>query len=102
MTRAEWKEEVTEMLQEEDDVTEAEKDEIIDYLAKNFPAKADDDKAKAKEKAVVIVPCRLQKSGAQALNNRALCNQDTVPRPQIARIEALVLPGQSSRRRCRS
>ena len=41
MTKAEWREEVTEMLQEEDDVTEAEKDEIIEYLAKNFPAKAD-------------------------------------------------------------
>ncbi len=41
MSKAEWKEEVTEMLQEEDDVTEAEKDEIIDYLARTFPAKAE-------------------------------------------------------------
>ena len=48
LTKAEWKEEVTEMLQEEDDVTEEEKDEIIEYLYKNFPAKDDDDKTPAK------------------------------------------------------
>jgi CO dehydrogenase/acetyl-CoA synthase alpha subunit len=41
LTKAEWREEVTEMLQEEDDVTEAEKDEIVEYLAKSFPAKAE-------------------------------------------------------------
>ncbi len=41
ITKSEWREEVTEMLQEEDDVTEAEKDEIVEYLAKTFPAKAD-------------------------------------------------------------
>jgi hypothetical protein len=41
LTKMEWREEVTEMLQEEPDVTEEEKDQIIDYLVKNFPANAD-------------------------------------------------------------
>ena len=46
MTKAEWKEEVTEMLQEEPDVTEEEKDQIIEYLAKSFP-KAEEKKVQA-------------------------------------------------------
>lgn len=44
MTKAEWKEEVTEMLQEEDDVSEEEKDQIIEYLAKTFPSKPEEKK----------------------------------------------------------
>jgi len=39
-TRAEWRLKVTEMLQEESDVTEAERATIINYLAASFP-KAD-------------------------------------------------------------
>jgi hypothetical protein len=54
LTKAEWAEEVTEMLQEETDVNEEEKDEIIDYLYKNFPAKADANKAEAKETEVAL------------------------------------------------
>jgi competence protein ComEA len=38
-TKPEWQDKVLEMLQEETDVTQAEKDQIIDYLAKSFPAK---------------------------------------------------------------
>jgi hypothetical protein len=37
-TRAEWTSKVTEMLQEQDDVSSEERNIIIDYLAKSFPA----------------------------------------------------------------
>ena len=40
-TRPQWQDKVLEMLQEETDVTQAEKDKIVDYLAKSFPAKID-------------------------------------------------------------
>jgi cytochrome c5 len=97
MTKAEWKEEVTEMLQEEDDVTEAEKDEIIEYLAKNFPAKADDDKAKAKEKElargmssggpIVIVQCRPQDSRLRTLDVLDFHNSAKMPHQRVATID---------------
>lgn len=38
-TKAEWQDKVLEMLQEDPDVTQQERDQIVDYLAKNFPAK---------------------------------------------------------------
>jgi hypothetical protein len=94
LTKSEWKEEVTEMLQEEDDVTEAEKDEIIDYLARNFPAKADDDKAKAKGKEVargvsssgptVTVQCRLQDSRSRILDVLNFRNAAKMPHQRVA------------------
>ena len=37
MTKAEWQAKVLEMLQEEPDVTQAERDQIVEYLARNFP-----------------------------------------------------------------
>jgi len=39
-TRAEWQDKVLEMLQEDPDVTQQERDKIVEYLAKNFPPKA--------------------------------------------------------------
>jgi len=40
-TKPQWQDKVLEMLQEETDVTQAEKDTIVDYLAKSFPAQID-------------------------------------------------------------
>ena len=39
-TKAEWQDKVLEMLQEDPDVTQQERDQIVNYLAKNFPPKA--------------------------------------------------------------
>ena len=39
-TKAEWADKVLEMLQEDPDVTQQERDRIVEYLAKNFPPKA--------------------------------------------------------------
>jgi len=38
MTKPQWQAKVLEMLQECPDVTQAEREKIVDYLAKNFPA----------------------------------------------------------------
>jgi virginiamycin B lyase len=39
-TKAEWQDKVLEMLQEDPDVTQQERERIVEYLAKNFPPKA--------------------------------------------------------------
>ena len=41
MTKPQWQDKVLEMLQEETDVTQAERDQIVEYLAKSFPAQID-------------------------------------------------------------
>ena len=38
-TKAEWQDKVLEMLQEDPDITQQEREQIVDYLAKNFPPK---------------------------------------------------------------
>ena len=38
-TKAEWQDKVLEMLQEDPDITQQERDQIVEYLAKNFPPK---------------------------------------------------------------
>ncbi len=50
-SRAEWQAKVTEMLQEDQDVTQAERDTIVNYLASSFPKpdKVNVNKAAAKE-----------------------------------------------------
>jgi competence protein ComEA len=48
-TRAEWKDKVLEMLQEEPDVTEKEREQIVDYLARNFTKRVNVNKAAAQE-----------------------------------------------------
>ena len=39
-TKVEWQDKVLEMLQEDPDITQQERDQIVEYLAKNFPPKA--------------------------------------------------------------
>ena len=39
-TKAEWQDKVLEMLQEDPDITQKERDQIVEYLAKAFPPKA--------------------------------------------------------------
>jgi len=48
-TKAQWESKVLEMLQEEPDVTQPERDKIVAYLAASFPAKININKAPAKE-----------------------------------------------------
>lgn len=48
-TKPQWQAKVLEMLQEETDVTQPERDRIVEYLAKAFPAKVNVNKAEAKE-----------------------------------------------------
>jgi competence protein ComEA len=40
-TKSQWQDKVLEMLQEETDVTQAERDQIVEYLAKTFPTLID-------------------------------------------------------------
>jgi len=53
-TRADWQAKVTEMLQEAPDVTQAERDTIINYLAANFPKKVNVNTAPARELREVL------------------------------------------------
>lgn len=48
-TKPQWQAKVLEMLQEELDVTQPERDKIVEYLAKSFPAKVNVNKAESKE-----------------------------------------------------
>ena len=49
LTKPQWADKVLEMLQEAPDVKQSERDTIVEYLAKNFPAHANVNKAGAKE-----------------------------------------------------
>src|SRR5580765_7039985 len=49
LTKPQWADKVLEMLQEAPDVKQSERDTIVEYLAKNFPAHANVNKADAKE-----------------------------------------------------
>jgi competence protein ComEA len=49
LTKPQWEAKVLEMLQEAPDVKQSERDTIVEYLAKNFPARANVNKADAKE-----------------------------------------------------
>lgn len=49
LTKPQWADKVLEMLQEAPDVKQSERDMIVEYLAKNFPARANVNKAAAKE-----------------------------------------------------
>jgi competence protein ComEA len=48
-TKADWQAKILEMLQECPDVSQAERDRIADYLAKNFPRRVNVNKASAQE-----------------------------------------------------
>ena len=48
-TKAEWQDKVLEMLQEDPDITQQERDRIVEYLAKSFPPKVNVNKVAAKE-----------------------------------------------------
>ena len=49
LTKPQWADKVLEMLQEAPDVKQSERDTIVEYLAKNFSARANVNKAQAKE-----------------------------------------------------
>jgi competence protein ComEA len=48
-TKPQWQDKVLEMLQEETDVTQAEKDKIVEYLATRFPARINVNTASSKD-----------------------------------------------------
>jgi len=54
LTKPQWADKVLEMLQEAPDVKQSERDAIVEYLAKNFPAHANVNKATAKELQAVL------------------------------------------------
>jgi competence protein ComEA len=54
LSKPQWADKVLEMLQEAPDVTQPERDKIVAYLAKNFPARASVNKAEAKELAAAL------------------------------------------------
>ena len=78
-TRAEWKDKVLEMLQEEPDVTEKEREQIVDYLARNFTKRVNVNKATAQEieagleisakGAAAIVAYREKNGGIKSLDD---------------------------------
>jgi len=92
-SRPQWQDKVLEMLQEEPDVTQAERDQIVDYLAKSFPARVNVNRAAAKdietglelsaENAAAIVRYRDQNGGF-----RTIGDLKKVPGVDAAKIEA--------------
>ena len=92
-TKAEWQDKVLEMLQEETDVNQSEKDRIVEYLSKTFFKKVNVNKAPAKDLAAVleipdkdteaIVRYREQKGSFKTLNDLK-----NVPGLDLAKIEA--------------
>jgi competence protein ComEA len=54
LTRPQWADKVLEMLQEAPDVKQSERDTIVEYLAKSFPARANVNQAAAKELQAVL------------------------------------------------
>lgn len=54
LTKPQWESKVLEMLQEEPDVKQSERDRIVEYLVKNFPARAIVNKADAKELQAIL------------------------------------------------
>jgi competence protein ComEA len=54
LTKPQWADKVLEMLQEAPDVKQSERDRIVEYLAKYFPARASVNKASAKELQAIL------------------------------------------------
>jgi competence protein ComEA len=79
LTKPQWADKVLEMLQEAPDVKQSERDRIVEYLAKTFPARAQVNKADAKalqeildissESASAIVGYRLQNGTFKTLDD---------------------------------
>jgi competence protein ComEA len=94
LTKAEWQAKVLEMLQEETDVTQADQDAIVAYLAKNFPKKVNANKALAKEIASVL---ELSDKDAEAIvqyrtekgDFKTLDDLKKVPGLDVAKIEGI-------------
>lgn len=92
-TKPQWQAKVLEMLQEEADVTQPERDKIVEYLAKTFPARVNVNKAEAKdlesvlevsaENAAAIVQYR-EKNG----NFKTVDDVKKVPGLDAAKIES--------------
>ena len=92
-TKPQWQDKVLEMLQEEPDVTQAEREQIVEYLAKNFPARINVNTAAAKdietglelsaENAAAIVRYR-ERNGVF----KAIDDLKKVPGVDAAKIEA--------------
>lgn len=64
LTKPQWEAKVLEMLQEEPDVTQPERDKIVEYLALHFPARVNANKASARELETVL---EISPEGAAAI-----------------------------------
>jgi competence protein ComEA len=53
-TKTQWQDKVLEMLQEDPDITQAERDRIVDYLSKAFPARVNVNTAAAADVQTVL------------------------------------------------
>lgn len=92
-TKSQWADKVLEMLQEAPDVKQSERDQIVEYLAKNFPAHANVNKATAKELQAVL---EISTESAAAIVNyrqqtgsfKALDDLKKVPGVDAAKLEA--------------
>jgi competence protein ComEA len=92
-TKPQWQDKVLEMLQEETDVTQAERDKIVEYLARSFPAKVNVNTAAATdiettlelspENAAAIVRYREQNGAFKTIDD-----VKRVPGVDAAKIEA--------------
>jgi competence protein ComEA len=93
LTKAEWQDKVLEMLQEDTDVTQSEKDRIVEYLAKNFFKKVDVNHAPSKDLAAAL---EISAKDADAIvryreergNFKTLDDLRKVPGLDMAKIEA--------------
>ena len=93
LTKPQWEAKVLEMLQEEPDVKQSERDKIVEYLARNFPARANVNKDLAKEleaaleispeSAAAIVRYRQQNGSFKTLDDLK-----KVPGVDAARLDA--------------
>ncbi len=93
LTRPQWQDKVLEMLQEDPDVTQPERERIVDYLAKSFPTRVNVNTAAAKdietslelsaENAAAIVRYREQNGGFKTIGDLK-----KVPGVDAAKIEA--------------
>ncbi len=92
-TKPQWQDKILEMLQEEADVTQAEKDQIVEYLAKSFPARVNVNTAAAKDLETAL---ELPAGGAAAIVRyreqngafKSIADLKKVPGLDPAKIEA--------------
>lgn len=93
LTKPQWEAKVLEMLQEEPDVKQSERDKIVEYLVRNFPARANvnQDLAKELEATLEISPesaAAIVRYRQQNGNFKTLDDLKKVPGVDAAKLDA--------------